>query len=264
MKHTKKLIPAIGMLLLSASMLVTSTFAWFSMNTTVEATGMQVSAVTDQVFLQIVKDGGTFQNGQIQSVASPDINTTDKLAAVNIYTDDTAQTEFTGGNGTYVWLTTASKNPALSEKDTERDWAVVEDSTLTKYAYKTSYDLRLDPTAGSVAGGRLKVTGVSFPANNTYSDHAISGAVSVLVVCKFNNVTMSCVYKQTTAGTFAAKGNDYLMAEGEKFPASTTKEDKLVEVDVYVFFDGSHSACTTNNATAAKDKFFSVSVGFAI
>jgi hypothetical protein len=40
----KKLIPAAGMLAVSATMLATSTYAWFSMNTQVTATGMQVKA----------------------------------------------------------------------------------------------------------------------------------------------------------------------------------------------------------------------------
>ena len=40
----KKLIPAICLLLVSAVMLGTSTFAWFSMNTTVTVTGMAVKA----------------------------------------------------------------------------------------------------------------------------------------------------------------------------------------------------------------------------
>lgn len=42
----KKLIPALCMLLIAAAMLGTSTYAWFSMNKTVTATGMQVKATT--------------------------------------------------------------------------------------------------------------------------------------------------------------------------------------------------------------------------
>lgn len=40
----KKLIPAAGMLMISASMLATSTFAWFTMNREVQVTNMQVQA----------------------------------------------------------------------------------------------------------------------------------------------------------------------------------------------------------------------------
>lgn len=51
MKQFKKLIPALAMLLISASMMSASTFAWFSMNTQVTATNMQVKAVAEQGIL---------------------------------------------------------------------------------------------------------------------------------------------------------------------------------------------------------------------
>lgn len=46
MKAMKKLIPTICMLLVSAVLLGTSTYAWFSMNTQVQASGMKVKATT--------------------------------------------------------------------------------------------------------------------------------------------------------------------------------------------------------------------------
>ena len=50
-KSFKKLIPAIAMLLLSAVLMGTSTYAWFSMNTKVTATGMQVQAKAESGLL---------------------------------------------------------------------------------------------------------------------------------------------------------------------------------------------------------------------
>ncbi|MGI6716577.1 MAG: hypothetical protein ACOX3X_05195 [Eubacteriales bacterium] len=44
MKATKKIIPALVMLLVSAVLLSTASYAWFSMNTQVTATGMSVTA----------------------------------------------------------------------------------------------------------------------------------------------------------------------------------------------------------------------------
>ncbi|MDD7165800.1 MAG: hypothetical protein PUI31_03910 [Clostridia bacterium] len=44
MKKFKKLIPALCMLLVSSVMLGSTTFAWFSMNRTVTATGMAIKA----------------------------------------------------------------------------------------------------------------------------------------------------------------------------------------------------------------------------
>ena len=47
MKKMRRLIPAIAMLLVSAVMLSTASFAWFSMNTDVTASGMQIQAIAD-------------------------------------------------------------------------------------------------------------------------------------------------------------------------------------------------------------------------
>ena len=47
MKKTLKLIPALAMLLVSAILVSTSTYAWFSMNATVTAKGMQVTATAE-------------------------------------------------------------------------------------------------------------------------------------------------------------------------------------------------------------------------
>lgn len=47
MKKMRRLIPAIAMLLVSAVMLSTASFAWFTMNSEVEATGMTVQAKSD-------------------------------------------------------------------------------------------------------------------------------------------------------------------------------------------------------------------------
>lgn len=48
---TRKLVPAIILLLISAILLSTASFAWFSMNTTVTVTGMQVQAATTKNLL---------------------------------------------------------------------------------------------------------------------------------------------------------------------------------------------------------------------
>lgn len=56
MKKFKKLIPAFCMLLISAVMLGSSTYAWFAMNNQVTATGMEVKAASNTQYLVISKD----------------------------------------------------------------------------------------------------------------------------------------------------------------------------------------------------------------
>lgn len=48
---TKKLLPAVGMLAISASMLATSTYAWFTMNKEVTVTGMSLKAHSEEGLL---------------------------------------------------------------------------------------------------------------------------------------------------------------------------------------------------------------------
>lgn len=47
MKKMRKLIPALSMLMVAAIMLTTASFAWFTMNETVTATGVQIQAKSD-------------------------------------------------------------------------------------------------------------------------------------------------------------------------------------------------------------------------
>ena len=55
---SKKLILAVSLLLISAVMLGTASFAWFSMNTEVAVDGIEVEAYSDSLFLEISKDDG--------------------------------------------------------------------------------------------------------------------------------------------------------------------------------------------------------------
>ncbi len=52
-KKNKRLVVAIALLLLSATLLGTASFAWFGMNTSVNANGVEVEAYSDSQFLQI-------------------------------------------------------------------------------------------------------------------------------------------------------------------------------------------------------------------
>ena len=57
---TRKLTLAICLLLISATLLGTASFAWFSMNTEVDVDGIEVEAYSDALFLQISNDKTTY------------------------------------------------------------------------------------------------------------------------------------------------------------------------------------------------------------
>lgn len=247
MKKFKKLIPALCMLLVSAVMLGSTTFAWFSMNTTVTASGMKVEATADQVYLQIQNKGTAFSETDAQTGVTTKVESK-KLLPTNVVKtfDKTTPVAFDGGTG-FTWVSNFSSDPDSATK--AGDYTEVNAENLTSYALKFEYTIRLKPgTGASVAPGKLKVAEVKF-ANDT-ANSGLKGAVSVLVVCG----DYSAVYKQNTPGTFAkSAGDDALSAAAF---ASTDGTD----VAVYVFFDGENANCKTNNIVL-NDKF-SVEITF--
>ncbi|MBO7761306.1 MAG: hypothetical protein J6T24_00755 [Clostridia bacterium] len=96
MKLSRKLVPAIAMLLVSAVMLSTASFAWFSMNTTVDVKNMKVQAsamgslvittdksVLDANYAGIVADFDTTNASKlIDATHNTTIGTTTGLATV--------------------------------------------------------------------------------------------------------------------------------------------------------------------------------------
>lgn len=94
MKKLRKLFPAFAMLLVSATVLASTTFAWFSMNNKVTATGMEVTAKANTQYL-IVGDsvGG---DGKVVN-ANTDKTTIAMVKATGFGTANG------GDNGVYVF-----------------------------------------------------------------------------------------------------------------------------------------------------------------
>ena len=78
----KKLIPAMCLLLVSAVLMGTSTFAWFTMNTTVTASGMKVNAVVPKSLVISTEEGGTYS-------AAVDLGLSTVQSLYPVSTDDT-------------------------------------------------------------------------------------------------------------------------------------------------------------------------------
>ena len=251
MKLTKKLLPALGMLALSACMLVTSTFAWFSMNENVVAKDMTITAKGNQVYLQIINANGSndgnpgndtaFVDGKAQTWSNAN-NTSAELLPVNVKADKTNWNEYNGGN-TFVWATATGTTPSNGDVS-----GAYSEATGTNYYLKNTFKIRLDPTAGAAnASGPLTVESVTFTAD--YDSNDLGASVCVLVVCGSNSQLWT---QDTTAGTFASHSNS-----DEYLDATTVGSDDVfnnttgVTVDVYVFFNGDHDNCTLEKLAAA-------------
>jgi hypothetical protein len=116
--NKRKLLGAVGMLTVSAAMLVSSTFAWFSLNKTVQVTNMRVQARADQGLL-------------INEVATAGDSNWDELATTNQTTG--IQLHATSTADTKTWYVAYSKKSNTAAAATEG----AKSNDLTSDGYKT-------------------------------------------------------------------------------------------------------------------------------
>ena len=166
----KKLIPALCLLLVSAMMLGTSTFAWFSMNTTVTATGMTVSAKSDNVFL-VIKEGSTFAS----SVTSTEVTST--ASAVQLLPVAPALTLTSANVATPAsWHYTYSDANDAYQKGENQTYHVCTD--LANYVKSETFSIGLNEKSSLDAStNNLKLASVDIPDNSGISCVVVCGTV---------------------------------------------------------------------------------------
>ncbi|MBO5576289.1 MAG: hypothetical protein J5956_08370 [Ruminococcus sp.] len=250
-KNTRKLLGAVGMLTVSAAMLVSSTFAWFSLNKKVTASTMNVQAKSYNPYLLINEvEGDTTNKYDISATLMDASDTAVKLKLVNPKTIA----------ANMVWQEATAKRPDNYEKNTAgfHDVALSANATnehilektnstenedyyvLTYDLYfKTSNDtqatnlrLALQSAAGTEADPKgVSVTGVSAGK--------LEEAARVLFVNQADGA-----YALYDAGTDAItySKNSGTLAD------TVTNTDGSVHLKVYMYFDGEDDKAFTNNA----------------
>lgn len=209
----KKLIPAICMTLIAAVMLASSTFAWFSMNTTVTADGMQVTAQTDNAYL-IISSGTSLSGSGIS--ASADLNS--KLNPVK------PVVELTSANINTVtsWGTATSSDPNSANSSAVAT-PLTGGTELSNYVAKASFMVGIVENSGTVAND-LKLAGVNISNANA--------GITVVVVC----------------GTNIYSHNANVASGSEKLADIAAVTTTGVQIDVYIYIDGSNENVKKANA----------------
>lgn len=130
MLKNKRILVAVAMLLISATLLSTASYAWFAMNTRVSANGLQVGAYSDSLFLQISKDDSTYDT-EITYEATPSYLrlTTASLNAGFEYV--TFNSEPTAATGPYM------SGATYYEKD-GNNWVIADTTGLNEDASSTA------------------------------------------------------------------------------------------------------------------------------
>ena len=229
MNKFKKLVPAICMLLVSAVLMGTSTFAWFSMNTSVTAKGMNVKASTDNAYL-IIKEGTTLSGSDKEATGT--MNAT--LKPVSVMTGVTLSSA--NIETATSWGTATSDNP--NDANTTATLTALPGGTeLSTYVAKQSFMVGIVANSGDVAND-LRLDSVTITNANA--------GITVVVVCGTN--LYSHAANVTTGGT-------------EKLADKTAVTTTGVQVDVYVYIDGKNANVKTANAatlTGSVELVFSI------
>ena len=240
----KKLIPALCMLLVAATLLGTSTYAWFSMNTSVTATGMSVKA---QAPTSLLISKTSAAEGFASTVElSSDTTVADKIVPSHYNTK------------------------MLFAKLTDAGMKLVDQSGAD------TGDAAIE-MAEFIAGDAT-----TFPTGQTYIASTVEDYYSDVVWIKYEgetgtaNITLQVDY--TASGTdkineamhvvlVAADGTvalDYDMSEAgsAKELVTLTANAAATQYTVYYFLDGEDAQCKNSNILA--DNTLSVTLTFAI
>lgn len=233
MAKFKKIIPALCMLVVSAIMAVSTTYAWFSMNKTVTATGMEVTAKSDSVYLQIVNEDN--------SAADTNKTTANgKTSTATIY-----PAKWNGSSAAEKWQYAVAAAPSASEKT--GDYIDVADANKSDYRLANTFKVSM--TNETAEGKNLKVKTCKVTGTSAFLD-----AIGVVVVCGNEVQTISA--KGKTSGTaFDIESAEIL---------ATTVTNTETSISVYVYIDGDNTNVYTNNLTKANVTGISVELTFGI
>ena len=259
MKKMRKLIPALAMLLVSAVMMSTASFAWFTMSAAVSAQGMSVKAIAD--------------GGLVMSAEKENDDHTHQAPGANDYASfvnfaDTSKKWYTNG-------ATAIKPSSVNEGAWYTAEAATQDSQAAKEnGYTTLGSLAYDATTGATyyLASKLYFKAVEEGSTNklnvTKIELAFSGSDTTRNLDKALRVAMKCgtdwyyFAPNQTTGTFNYTGigadskvgpiaNTELVL-GSDFTdvtiSSTLTPSTAVEVEVYVYYEGEDPNCKSANA----------------
>ena len=245
MKMSKKILPALAMLIVSAIMLSTASFAWFAMSTEVSATNMQVSITSDATNLVIAESSSAITTNSAYNTLNFDFNSVAAKALLPIAFDANADTLATAFKTDTMWYTQTSNNPEVSDSNNGSKTNIAYATVLEKYVLHKTFFVGVTAGSNDMENLKAKVTIDKVDA----SSQASIDPVRVLVVS-----TDEKGYQNFTTTTL-----DYT---GSVVIASSITDENPVQVDIYIYYDGNDDDVTSKNFAAQAISNAKVSVFF--
>jgi hypothetical protein len=249
MKNTKfnvqkKIMASASMLLVSAVMLSSATYAWFSLNKTVTVDGIQLSAVSDNVFLQIKNSAGASSNQAKTSATA--VSTAAQLYPVDY-------TAIAAANGEVSWGKTTSNDPTNANYTAKASLIAIDNADLDDYVWSDTFSFWIAENAGNTTGANLKLTGVTASLATDSTDNDISESLRVLVVgsdgaMTWYNTGASENGTALSGGISVVNYKSSATAPTGIITAVPNAEANAVTATVYVYYCGNDDSVTTANA----------------
>ncbi|MCR5694996.1 MAG: hypothetical protein K6G89_08565 [Clostridia bacterium] len=297
MKKLMKLVPAFIMLLVSAILVSTATFAWFSMNTTVTATGMEVKAVAEKGIL--INEVATSNSNSWDDEATANDTTPILLRATSTATtaswytasskkSNTSASATSGTassdlvDGYHAVTATAATTAAAGGTNAKRDIYYVERNGNSSYdageGYYVMYTYYIKSSAEAITCGltsgaqNFNIKSVTAtPATNTSA--ALDKALRVAVVVAGKAYIYAPVYDYANseaaaayyvnAGSTATTPLNNTVAQPTSLTSIPATTDDGTPVYIYIYFEGEDANLKTDNVTTALDNI-DVVVKFAL
>jgi hypothetical protein len=291
MKNMRKLIPAIAMLLVSAVMMSTASFAWFSVANVATATGMQVKATSSGgiAIAGFTHDGTNFEAPDIEKFKS----TVDLSTVWNNAPTTVKPVSLASGNA--KWYTGSSDKVDSSAINTTGYTEVTLGATDDNkdYMYHTKVQIKSLASTGSThlyvqqakitlsGAGSASTTGalnaslrIAFKVYDGTStkwfflapgiadgsahvaNHVKDGTITTKVVDSVTVVDDAGIATYThvdATNTAAANENDIAYGQASNMCIYDALTTAAVTVDIYVYYEGADPACMTSYAINLQD-----------
>ena len=263
----KKLIPALCMLLVAAALLGTSTFAWFSMNREVQATGMQISANSDSVYL-LIGSGDADTYGEIQTAGTTttaltvDANAAKVLPSAHVTIANTAAATATNVTHLTGYQHKTETETKISVSDYEdlddsakQDYEEIRTGASTNWYYKIADATNAsastkDPSYLTSLNGYVihKTCYVTLAkGSNTASNLVVSNmTIASNGTSSADGKTFAPVRVLVTTDSAAIELNPTKLSDNTPLAATVT-DSAVVQVDIFIYYDGADEAVFTEN-----------------
>lgn len=243
-RKSKIIIPALGMLLLSTAASITGTVAWFAANNIVNVNAMTVTANSDTAYLLIGnEDANTVslvQSGKATTVTAKNATSSLLPAAHETLATNVGYSTIEATSGSPVkysnWYYGYSADPAASDLNTETKSYVASDK-FDKYVLLNKFYV-------CTAVGSNQMTDLR--VNNLTVTTAGDSAVKTIVASSTAN-------EEFAASATGDRTNPVHLA-------STVTDSALVELRVYIYWDGNDTDVYTNGIADLKDTSVSFSL----